>query len=1345
MNIYRNILTFLIIFIPIIKIIAQTINCDKIVLDTSKCYIHYKYNKPRIIVEKKWESNDLQAVSQVPLFADMDGDCIPEFILRGYNSLDLNRVDTPRVHVLNSKDGSLKKKFDCFDYDTDNFTHLLADVDNDGIKEIIFTSYNGSPLPAGLILCYEYSGKLKWKSDKYFYNSAYNPGDPSLGVADFNQDGKPEVYCNNRIFNGQTGILLVDGGTNGVGSNYTFRALTHQVCVAAQLDDDPTDLELAAGYTIYKIKINNPTGSSGNTMIAINIQVDGKYLDGKTAVADIDMDGLLDVVVSYGDFDTASRIYAYTLDKGLPKLIAKSNIPGTDNVNGCPSIADVDGNGIPNILVAKTNLINNFEYDGTNALKLKWSFRVIDTFAYSGISTFDLNGDGIQEIVYRDEMYLNVIDGSVIPPQIIDKKKCRGAVLQDYPVIGDIDNSGQAKICCMCATGTTTIYSGRLTVFGSPDTLPGWAPSRCVWNQYAFNPSFINDDLTLPKVQKNQASHMNGKFNNFMQQESLLDSNGMYQKRAASLTGKIKCINYDPLTNEYLVIFDLFNRKDASNQADSNLSVSFYNGDPTTSGTLIGIYKTLKLIHSGDSLLNLEYRFSALNLKDLFMVVNTIRNGFGIFEDKDFKQAECDYTDNISRTLELPKLDSIQTKICKGSTYQFVDTTIKDPGTYYRKLSKLNGCDSLIYILNLSIVDTNFIKQSVQACDAFTWNNKLITQSGIYEFDTLNQFGCDSIISLDLLINKSSINKLQHTACDSYTWNGQTYNTSGTYSFQTLSTVGCDSTTILELQIHKSDSTNLKIETCGSYVWNGRTYTQSGIYTLDTINQNGCDSNLTLDLSINSVIQVSTSKSICDSLTLNGITYTQSGIYNDTTQSFKGCDSITTLQLTISKSNQSFSAQTSCDSYVWNGVTYTKSGTYSFATQNVNGCDSISTLQLTIYPLTNSTTNVNACDSLVWNNKVYKQSGTYQFSSLNALGCDSVATLQLIIHPSNHIRVKKTACNSYIWNGTTYTQSGSYNYKTINSTGCDSIIILDLDIIPSSIKDTSITICDSITFLNKTLNTNGNYTFTLQNTQGCDSVIHLNLNINSQHFKFKVSSCGSYQWNVNGTIYDSTGIYESKYTNYSGCDSTYQLDLTIHKNFEIKEKAEVCNEYLWPVNKVLYTKSGDYIYPLITNHGCDSIIKLNLVVNPEFQHTDTIFSSDAYTWPVNQKTYPSSGTYKEFYQTQNGCDSIRLLLLSINKDISIYYPNVIHPGGLNSFFTIYVYGASATIKNLSIYDRWGERIWQKQNFTPNELQQGWDGKYKDQDIMPGVYVWHAEIILKDGSVVVEKGDVTVVR
>jgi len=138
---------------------------------------------------------------------------------------------------------------------------------------------------------------------------------------------------------------------------------------------------------------------------------------------------------------------------------------------------------------------------------------------------------------------------------------------------------------------------------------------------------------------------MNGKYNNFYQQESLLDSNGMYKVPAASLTGAIQCINYDPLTEEYLVIFDVYNRKDASASADTNLAISFYDGDPTNGAALLGIYYSNKKMYRGDSLKNLEFRFSAKNIKDVFMVVNTVRNKSGNFNDGDFIQKECDYTD----------------------------------------------------------------------------------------------------------------------------------------------------------------------------------------------------------------------------------------------------------------------------------------------------------------------------------------------------------------------------------------------------------------------------------------------------------------------------------------------------------------------------------------------------------------------------------------------------------------------------------------------------------------------------------------------------------------------------
>lgn len=60
-------------------------------------------------------------------------------------------------------------------------------------------------------------------------------------------------------------------------------------------------------------------------MVAFNIQVEGKFMDGRTAVADINQDGQLDVIVTYNDhFSSDARIYVYTMFNGVPTLLAKT-------------------------------------------------------------------------------------------------------------------------------------------------------------------------------------------------------------------------------------------------------------------------------------------------------------------------------------------------------------------------------------------------------------------------------------------------------------------------------------------------------------------------------------------------------------------------------------------------------------------------------------------------------------------------------------------------------------------------------------------------------------------------------------------------------------------------------------------------------------------------------------------------------------------------------------------------------------------------------------------------------------------------------------------------------------
>jgi len=1310
--------------------------------DTSLCFINEKFISSEIKLEKilMSEENILTCIS--PLLVDLDGDCIPELIAPGY--------DRKSILVIDSKTGLTKYKIPT----TYIFTFygnilLFADIDYDQIPELFvyFEPSNNGNINDHIV-CFKLDGSIMWISDQSVGFNSRNTGCPKLGISDFNQDGVPEIYARNKIFNAQTGKLLVDGGNNGVGHKNQIVGYLSAQSIAAQLDDNPNDLELAAGYTIYKVNIINLDGEIGNQMIPYNIRVNNQLLDGQTVVADINADGQLDVIVASPGNDTSALLYAYTLRNRVPRLLASViplTDPGSDWTNniGPPSISNSTYLQKPSIYITRTNLMLSYSFDGSTKLKQDWILQTTDTSGYTGITHFDLNGDGKMEIIYRDMTHLNIIDGMTSPPTTISQINCVSPTCEEFPIIGNLNSDG-AKICVSCAIGNNK-YISSLSVFGPPEG-QHWAPARQVWNQYAYNPLQINHDLTVPRVQRNQATYMNGKFNNFMQQESLLDENGYYKKPAASLTGLIHCVDYDLLTDSFTVRFELHNRGDASRIAEVDLPVSFYGANPELDTALLGVYLTTEIIRPGDSLRDLSFKFSASDLTRIYLVVNTRRNTTGPFDSTHFDQVECDYTDNFYNLIDLPKIERDSVSICEGSEYIFYDTVLFDAGKYHRSLKNQKGCDSLIVLLDLSLSNTVRTQTDISVCEEYDWNGKLLTQTGIYTDTSLTSGGCDSIVTLDLTIFSSFHSTHRMATCDSFIWNGQTYTQSGQYVFNGQTENGCDSTVTLDLIIHPSAIIEETHSTCESYLWNGQNYSTSGRYTFQSQTQNGCDSMVILNLTIDSVIRQQISHTTCDRYTWNGQILTQSGTYTHQDISQAGCDSIVTLDLQLLQSTNSNSKINACDQYTWNGNIYTQSGSYQFSSTNADGCDSVATLELNILSSSSSMSQISTCESYLWNGQNYTQSGNYTFKTQNSGGCDSTATLELTILPIHQNNIQESACDQYIWNGITYDQSGNYTFNTKNQFGCDSSITLVLEILKSGNANITLSTCDSLVFQGQTLTESGTYPFTIRNAAGCDSVILLNLSINSNQQISSVSSCDPYRWDVDGQNYTQSGRYLKTFTNGQGCDSVHILDFNRLPSHLINEKAEVCGPFYWPVTNTLLDQSGQYSHSLQTTEGCDSLLNLELIIHPHFIKTDTIISQTDYIWPVNNTNYAVSGNYEEKYSSEFGCDSIHRLILIIKNEQGIYYPNVLIPGGISGGFTIFDnLFTIASITTLSIYDRWGSLVWQKHNFAPNDPTLGWDGRFKGQHAVPGVYTWHAQLTLKDGTYQTIKGDLTVVR
>jgi len=95
----------------------------------------------------------------------------------------------------------------------------------------------------------------------------------------------------------------------------------------------------------------------------------------------------------------------------------------------------------------------------------------------------------------------------------------------------------------------------------------------------------------------------------------------------------------------------------------------------------------------------------------------------------------------------------------------------------------------------------------------------------------------------------------------------------------------------------------------------------------------------------------------------------------------------------------------------------------------------------------------------------------------------------------------------------------------------------------------------------------------------------------------------------------------------------------------------------------------------------------------------------------------------------------------------VYIPNFVSISENNEDggFTIFAKeNSQVIIKEMNVYDRWGNLIFTNSDFEPNDRSQGWRGNYNNKSVLPGVYVFSAIVEYADGKTESFAGDLTVI-
>jgi gliding motility-associated-like protein len=228
-----------------------------------------------------------------------------------------------------------------------------------------------------------------------------------------------------------------------------------------------------------------------------------------------------------------------------------------------------------------------------------------------------------------------------------------------------------------------------------------------------------------------------------------------------------------------------------------------------------------------------------------------------------------------------------------------------------------------------------------------------------------------------------------------------------------------------------------------------------------------------------------------------------------------------------------------------------------------------------------------------------------------------------------------------------------------------------------------------------------------------------------------------------------------------------------------------CDSFISIVN----TPSGDYIYAAVNDKGGsgfpnqlypetdprnntdrarferfivkivpdDTTIYRNTTVQLKASATGGKITS--YTWspavplscvncldPVVRAPYSQEILFSA--RNQNTCTSTDTAFIKTYSEGPVNIPNAFTPNGDGKNDVFYIIGSRdiQVLKEFSIYDRYGQKIFQVKNVPPNNPTYGWRGRTGSGTELPqGSYAYAVTVVFNDGREQLFKGTITLIR
>ncbi|UAY50636.1 PKD domain-containing protein [Ferruginibacter albus] len=176
-------------------------------------------------------------------------------------------------------------------------------------------------------------------------------------------------------------------------------------------------------------------------------------------------------------------------------------------------------------------------------------------------------------------------------------------------------------------------------------------------------------------------------------------------------------------------------------------------------------------------------------------------------------------------------------------------------------------------------------------------------------------------------------------------------------------------------------------------------------------------------------------------------------------------------------------------------------------------------------------------------------------------------------------------------------------------------------------------------------------------------------------------------------------------------------------------------------------------YPVV-NAGQDKNISFGATTS-----LTPVYSGDIVSWQwspaaglscadcPNPVAMPQTSTnYSVTVTNRAGCSVKDDVAVNYPCQVSIFIPNTFSPNndGMNDYF--YPRGKDIyLIQSMRIFNRWGQMVFQRTNFSANSATMGWDGRFNGQQASTDVYTYVIEVICNNNYISTFRGDIALIR